>query len=149
MRTLRTAAVSVTLLIGLTACVAPADTSSKKSTAAPVPAVTGDQQPSGAPAPAGDGDKLKDAKITACKVDDVLGWPSAELTVTNHSSKTSNYMIQVEFLDEAGTRVGEGIAATNNLAASQSANLKAQGAADSKGKKLSCRVTDVTRYASP
>ncbi|WP_354644336.1 FxLYD domain-containing protein [Kitasatospora camelliae] len=36
--------------------------------------------------------------------------------MTNHSGKASNYMVQVEFLEASGTRIGEGIAATNGLA---------------------------------
>ncbi|MFB9367428.1 FxLYD domain-containing protein [Kitasatospora albolonga] len=155
MRTLSSGLVGVGLLLGLTGCIVPAVPTSKASnTAAPVPAVTDGQQPaSSAPAapaaPAGGSDKLKDAEITGCKVDGVLGWPSADVKVTNHSSKTSNYIVSIEFVDESGTRVGEGIAATNNLAPNQAAALKAQGTSDSKGKKLSCKVTNVTRYASP
>ncbi|MFJ8042595.1 FxLYD domain-containing protein [Kitasatospora sp. NPDC096147] len=162
MRTLPVALVGAGLLLGLTACVLPASTTARTpNTAAPVPAVTGGQQPAAsgpagsspaaapAPAKAGDGDKLKDAEITGCKVDSVLGWPSADVKVTNHSSKASNYIVNVEFVDESNTRVAEGIAATNNLAPNQAAQLKAQGASETKGKKISCRVSDVTRYASP
>jgi hypothetical protein len=158
MRTLPSAVAGAALLFSLTACVLPADTTTAKSTAAPVPATTDSQPAAPAPAsssaakapaaPAAD-DKMKDAEISGCKVDSVLGWPSADVKVTNHSAKASNYIINVEFVDEAGTRVAEGFAATNNLAAGQAASLKAQGTSDAKGKKVSCRVTDVTRYAAP
>lgn len=88
-----------------------------------------------------------DVKITACEVDSALRWPSAKLTITNRSSKTSNYMVQLEFVDAKGTRISEGIAATNNLAPGQAAKETAQGTAEAEGK-ISCKVTEVTRYAS-
>lgn len=88
-----------------------------------------------------------DVKITACEVEPSLKWPSAKLTITNRSSKTSNYMVQVEFVDKSGTRIGEGVAATNNLAPDQVAKETAQGTGDASGK-ITCKVTEVTRYAS-
>jgi len=88
-----------------------------------------------------------DVKITACVVDSALHWPSAKLTITNRSSKASNYMIELEFVDAKGTRISEGIAATNNLAPGQAAKETAQGTADASGK-ITCKVTKVTRYAS-
>ncbi|MFB7111912.1 FxLYD domain-containing protein [Streptomyces sp. NPDC056190] len=43
--------------------------------------------------------------------------------VTNHSSKASNYIIEVEITDGSGTRKGEGTAALNNLAPGQKAEV--------------------------
>lgn len=88
-----------------------------------------------------------DVRIDSCEVDDVMHWPSAKLTITNRSSKTSNYAVQVEFVDAGGTRIGEGFAATNNLGPGKVAKETAQGTGDVKGK-VTCRVTEVTRYAS-
>lgn len=88
-----------------------------------------------------------DVKIDACTVDDLIKWPAAELTITNRSSKTSNYMVQVEFVDSSGTRIGEGLAAANNLAPGRQAKETAQGLKKATGK-VTCRVTEVTRYAS-
>lgn len=88
-----------------------------------------------------------DVKLTACEIEAFTTWPSAKLTITNRSSKTSNYMVQVEFVDAKGTRIGEGFAATNNLRPGQIAEEQAQGAAEVTGK-VTCRVTEVTRYAS-
>ncbi|WP_275672748.1 FxLYD domain-containing protein [Streptomyces anulatus] len=88
-----------------------------------------------------------DVKITACEVDSAMQWPSASLDVTNRSSKTSNYIVQVEFVDKDGTRLGEGTAALNNLAPGQVSKEKAQGLTQVSGK-VECRVTKVTRYAS-
>ncbi|WP_431676022.1 FxLYD domain-containing protein [Kitasatospora sp. KL5] len=155
MRPITLTVAAACLLAGAVACEPPASPT-QKSTAAAVPAQPAAGAPSAgapagdaaAPAPAGDGDKTKDVEITKCSADPVLHWPSAELTITNHSSKASNYMVQVEFLDASGTRIGEGIAATNGLAPNQKSMQKAQGATEAKGQ-LSCRVIDVTRYAAP
>lgn len=94
-----------------------------------------------APGPTGD------VKIDSCEIDDALHWPSAKLTITNRSSKTSNYAISLEFVDASGTRISEGFAASNNLGPGKVAKETAQGTADAKGK-ITCRITEVTRYAS-
>ncbi|MEU4356076.1 FxLYD domain-containing protein [Streptomyces virginiae] len=88
-----------------------------------------------------------DVEITDCEVDSATKWAKADLTITNRSSKKSNYMISVEFVNKAGTRVGEAIAATNNLAPGQAAEETAQGL-DQITDKITCKVTKVTRYAS-
>ncbi|MFE3110652.1 FxLYD domain-containing protein [Kitasatospora indigofera] len=146
MRRIILVTIAAAAILGLTSC-DPADTTTARSTNAAVPAVTG-SAPAAAPAPAGDGDKLKDVEITNCTVDATLHWPSAELKITNHSGKASNYMIQVEFLDQSGMRVAEGLAVTNGLAPGQASIQNAQGTAQAKDK-VSCKVVDVTRYASP
>lgn len=53
--------------------------------------------------------------LTKRSADDPGMFPQAELTVTNQSSKTSDYIVQVAFTGEAGTRKGEDTAALNNL----------------------------------
>ncbi|MFI1360434.1 FxLYD domain-containing protein [Streptomyces sp. NPDC020898] len=80
-------------------------------------------------------------------MDATTSWPSAELLITNRSSKTSNYIVNVEFVDASGKRLGEAFTATNNLAPRQQAEETAQGL-DSINVKIKCRVTEVTRYAS-
>lgn len=131
--------------------VATTTTTTTSSASSPVKPASGASvqasQPAAAP-PAPDAkDAKSDVEIKSCEVDGTLNWPSAGLTITNHSSKSSNYIINIEFVDAGGTRLAEGIAATNNLAAGQAANVKAQGTGEVKGK-ISCRVVDVTRYAS-
>jgi hypothetical protein len=96
---------------------------------------------SGAEGPTGD------VRIAACEIESFTKWPSAKVTITNRGSKTSNYMIQVEFLDANGTRISEGFAATNNLRPGRIAKETAQGTAEASGR-VTCRVTEVTRYAS-
>ncbi|MET9881318.1 hypothetical protein ABZZ36_43125 [Actinacidiphila glaucinigra] len=88
-----------------------------------------------------------DVKIDSCEVDKALYWPSAKLTITNRSSKTSNYMISLEFVDSSGTRISEGYAASNNLGPGKVAKETVQGTSDAKGE-ITCRITEVQRYAS-
>ncbi|PBC69660.1 hypothetical protein BX265_6998 [Streptomyces sp. TLI_235] len=147
-----TLALAACLLAGAAACDPTPTSPTQKSTAAAVSAQSAGGGPSAggvaAPATAGGADKTQDVEIAKCQADTTLHWPSAEVTITNHSSKSSNYLVQVEFLDGSGTRVAEGMAATNGLAPGQKSIQKAQGATAIKDK-LSCRVIDVTRYAAP
>ncbi|MEU5996239.1 FxLYD domain-containing protein [Streptomyces sp. NPDC047197] len=88
-----------------------------------------------------------DVEITACSVSSETSWPEAALRVTNNSSKTSNYVINVEFVDSNNVRIAEGFTAINNLAAGQVASEKANGFTDTSSSVV-CRITDVTRHAS-
>ncbi|MEE4491599.1 FxLYD domain-containing protein [Streptomyces sp. BE230] len=88
-----------------------------------------------------------DVTITGCVVNGVTSWPAADVEIVNHSGEKSNYIVSVEFLDKAGTRLGEGMAAANNVAPGQKVRAKAQGLAETSGK-VSCKVSDVTRYPS-
>ncbi|MFF9015908.1 FxLYD domain-containing protein [Streptomyces sp. NPDC014870] len=88
-----------------------------------------------------------DVRIAACEVDSVTKWPSAELLITNRSSKASTYMVQVEFVDAANRRLSEAYATTNNVAPGQQSRVTAQSL-DQVTVKISCRITDVTRFAS-
>ncbi len=86
-------------------------------------------------------------KITGCAVDDLTDWPSADVLITNRSSKESNYIVSVEFVDESGKRLGDALAASNNVAAGQKVETTAQSL-DKVTVTVECRVTEVTRYAS-
>ncbi|MDT9688866.1 FxLYD domain-containing protein [Streptomyces sp. P9(2023)] len=91
-----------------------------------------------------------DVKITACQVDPVTKWAGAKLLITNRSSKASkasNYIVQVEFVDASGKRLSEATTATNNVAPGQQSEATAQGL-DQITTKVTCRITDVTRFAS-
>ncbi|MFE7358149.1 FxLYD domain-containing protein [Streptomyces sp. NPDC057543] len=88
-----------------------------------------------------------DVKLHACEVNDMTNWPSAMVEINNGSKDTSNYIISVEFLDKSGTRVGEALAATNNVAAGQKVETKAQSL-DKVSGDVTCKVTKVSRYAS-
>ncbi|MFD8482850.1 hypothetical protein [Kitasatospora sp. NPDC059673] len=107
-------------------------------------------------APAGGGPALAyeidrgsgDVELTACAVDEELHWPAATVRITNHTATTSNYVVQIAFLDGAGRQVTEGVAAASSVAPAQDALEQAQGTADPKGP-VSCRVVDIARYATP
>ncbi|GHC43663.1 FxLYD domain-containing protein [Streptomyces flavofungini] len=88
-----------------------------------------------------------DVEIIKCSVEPNTRWPNAELRITNHSSKTSDYWVEVEFVDADGVRIAEGVAGTSNLAPDQVANESASGFREASGKVV-CRITDVTRHAS-
>ncbi|MFI5650521.1 FxLYD domain-containing protein [Streptomyces anulatus] len=88
-----------------------------------------------------------DVKVTACEVDPVTNYAHADLLITNRSSKASNYAVQVEFVDTSGTRLGEASAAATNVAPEQEVDTKAQGL-DQITTEVTCRITDVTRFAS-
>ncbi|MFJ3860470.1 FxLYD domain-containing protein [Streptomyces sp. NPDC090085] len=88
-----------------------------------------------------------DVKITACEVDSFTKWPHAKLLVTNRSSKASNYTVQVEFVDAGGKRLSEAFAVTNGVAPGQQSAVTAQSL-DQVTAKVTCRITEVDRYAS-
>lgn len=88
-----------------------------------------------------------DVTVTGCVVNGTTSWPAADVEIVNHSGVKSNYIVSVEFLDKAGTRLGEGMAAANNVAVGQKVRAKAQGLAETSGK-VSCKVSNVTRYPS-
>ncbi|MFF6904543.1 FxLYD domain-containing protein [Streptomyces sp. NPDC012389] len=88
-----------------------------------------------------------DVKITGCEVNSTTGWPKADVLITNRSSKTSNYIVSVEFVDASGKRLADAMAASNNVAAGQEVEEDAQSL-DKVSGKVSCKVTKVTRYAS-
>ena len=78
---------------------------------------------------------------------DSIGAVTAPMTVTNHSSKASNYIIEFEVLNSAGVKIGDGIASTNNLAPGQTAQLSGIALSVS-GQPDRVKLTRVTRYAS-
>ncbi|WP_228973126.1 hypothetical protein [Streptomyces sp. DH12] len=100
--------------------------------------------PGGGETPAG---PEGDVRITGCGVDATTEWPSADLSVTNRSRKAGGYVIEVEFVDGTGKRLAEAPASVSNLAAGQRAEAVAQSPQQVSGD-VTCRVTDVTRFAS-
>ena len=87
-----------------------------------------------------------DVALGECTADNVLDLPKATGTITNHSSKASNYIFQVEFLDGSGTRIASGYVAENNVAPGQTANWDTYG--DHSGTPATCRVVSVDRLAA-
>ncbi|MGW1431216.1 FxLYD domain-containing protein [Streptomyces sp. NPDC002431] len=89
-----------------------------------------------------------DVRILKCEVNSATTWAAAEVEIVNHTSEKANYIVSVEFVNGAGDRLGEGMAATNNLAPGQKSVQTAQGLDKTSGK-VTCKVTDVSRYPSP
>ncbi|WP_354643556.1 hypothetical protein [Kitasatospora camelliae] len=89
----------------------------------------------------------EDVSITSCAVDATTGFPQARLRIVNHSSKSSTYLIGVEFVNAAGTRISESAATTAALAPNQTAEATA-GSLDRASGAITCRLTTVQRFAS-
>ncbi|MFH8344291.1 hypothetical protein [Streptomyces sp. NPDC018045] len=96
------------------------------------------------PAPAG---PRADVRITTCTAPEPLRWPTAELLITNNSSKTSDYWIDVEFLDARGVRISEGSTVADNLAPKMTAEQAVTGSRETSSP-VTCRIVEVTRHAS-
>ncbi|MGI5250424.1 MULTISPECIES: FxLYD domain-containing protein [unclassified Streptomyces] len=110
---------------------------------------TGNDSPASA-SPAGDsGQKAapRDAKVTSCGLAGFSKWPSAEVTVTNHSSETSDYQVRIEFVDAGGGHIAEAVANTTDLAPGDAVDTSAQGAEAASGD-IDCKVIEVLRKAS-
>jgi hypothetical protein len=118
--------------------------SSDGATAAPSADSAGDTKLTGAAA---------DVTISSCALseNDFIG-PEAGITVKNNSSKASNYIINIAFESADGTtQLDTGFTAVNNLAPGQSAQETASSLKSETRETagdFTCRVTDVTRYAS-
>ncbi|MFG2332462.1 FxLYD domain-containing protein [Streptomyces sp. NPDC048604] len=91
--------------------------------------------------------EARDVRISSCEVGRDTQWPHAGLTVTNRSSKTSDYEIGVEFVNASGTRVAEAVATVDNLAPDKVAQVTAQSLTQVDGP-VTCNITDVVRFAS-
>jgi uncharacterized protein (UPF0333 family) len=136
------AVLGIVIVVVLGLAVGKAVKTAATSTAAPV---AGHSMPS-ATASAAPG-AVADIQITSCTVDE-FGLAHAALTITNHSSKKSNYTVQVDFIDSSGARTGQGFAATNDLDPAAVAKTEAGDLAQVKDAKITCKVSQVNRYAS-
>ncbi|MFD7256452.1 FxLYD domain-containing protein [Streptomyces sp. NPDC059874] len=88
-----------------------------------------------------------DVKITGCELSSVTKWASARLLIDNRSSKSSDYSVEVEFVNAAGKRLGEAYASTLRLAPGQHAEVTAQGLSQI-SETITCRIVKVIRFAS-
>ncbi|MEB8342595.1 FxLYD domain-containing protein [Streptomyces endophyticus] len=87
-----------------------------------------------------------DIKLGDVTVDEV-GWASVPVTITNHSSDTSDYTVEIEFLDAGGQRVDTATVMETKVAPGQVVNADGQGL---KGvpADVTAKVISVDRYAS-
>lgn len=127
-------AVTGTILTGCT---------SLKTAANNTPPAKSAGQAAAAPADKTPNDDVTLGKFTV----DAIGSVNVPVTVVNHSSKTSNYIIQFEVDNAAGTKIGDGFASTNNLAPGQKAELSGIAIATG-GAPTVVKLTKVDRYAS-
>lgn len=88
-----------------------------------------------------------DVDISSCQADS-MGQLEAVLTVTNSSSKPSDYFIEVVFESKDGsTQLDSTFASVENLAPGQRAETTALSFKDAPAD-FTCRVIDVNRMAS-
>lgn len=87
-----------------------------------------------------------DVALNGCEVDPTTSWPDATGVIVNHSSKASDYQIQVGFYAGA-TRVADGDALESNVSPGESVDFKAQGF-DTVTGTITCKVISVDREAA-
>lgn len=89
---------------------------------------------------------VEDVEIISCEVDPSTRWPSAGLTITNNSGRTSTYVVSVEFVAASGTRLAEGAGISGGLAAGQRAQVEAASLTQVT-EEVVCKVVKVDRIA--
>ena len=89
-----------------------------------------------------------DVTVQACNADPAGGKPTASGQILNHTSKPSNYVIRLEFLDAQGNQVSEGVNAVKDVEPNATASWTLTGAREARGP-LKCEVTGVTRTHIP
>lgn len=89
----------------------------------------------------------EDVELSTCTGDEYS--VKAGGTITNHSSKASNYSIEVEFVYESGTRFADGLDFQTNIAPGQSSNWEALDMPSSMPTgPFTCRIVEVDRTAA-
>lgn len=96
-------------------------------------------EPSPEPAPQGD------VSVTTCSRDSLIGWPHADLKIVNRTGSPAVYIVTVTFVDGDGAEVADGIAATEELAPGDSAEVRAQGTGEAPAG-TKCRMGEVERH---
>ncbi|MET9874383.1 FxLYD domain-containing protein [Actinacidiphila glaucinigra] len=110
---------------------------------------SGNDSPASVSPAGGSGQKSapRDAKVTSCALAAFSKWPSAEVTITNHSSETSDYQVRIAFVDAGGGRIAEAVANATGLASGDAIDTSAQGSEPASGD-IDCKVIEVLRKAS-
>jgi hypothetical protein len=88
-----------------------------------------------------------DVVIDTCEASQGLNLVSAKGTITNHSSKTSTYFIEINITDEAGTILGNAVSSVANVPAGGTAQFEAPSTAEM-APGVSCTLVEVNRVAS-
>ena len=89
-----------------------------------------------------------DVTVQACNADPGGGQPKASGQIVNNTSKPSNYVVRLEFLDAQGNQVSEGATAVKDVEPSQTASWELTGTRDARGP-VKCEVTGVSRTHIP
>lgn len=88
-----------------------------------------------------------DVEVVSC-AKTVIDTVDVALRVTNHTSKRSNYTMEISLEDTAGTKVGDGYASTNNVEPGQVANVSGVATLSGSPASFKCVLKDVERFAS-
>jgi hypothetical protein len=84
----------------------------------------------------------------ACAAPDSFAW-HVTVTITNHSSQASNYIVTVEWDNAAGDRLQSGTAVENAVAPGQTATSDAVNVIPTTGGTVAtCKASDVTRLST-
>lgn len=94
----------------------------------------------------GAADATKDVKVDKGSLHAEFGLATATLTITNHSAKRSDYLIEAALLNKAGENIGTATALVNAVEPGQVAHTELTGAPT--GKLASVKITQVQRTAS-
>lgn len=89
-----------------------------------------------------------DVEISRCFTDE-FGYAEMELMILNHSSEPSTYLVNVQWQSADGkVQFGTSIGSASHLESGQTINVQVPSVVTPNGSFV-CRVTDVTRFASP
>jgi hypothetical protein len=91
---------------------------------------------------------VEDVTISSCDIDPTIGFPTIKYVVTNHSSKKSNYIIEIVVTNTAGQQVGTAPGAVNGLEPGQSTAPQDTSTGGAATGPIKCKVSTVTRYAA-
>lgn len=90
----------------------------------------------------------EDVKIAKCDADD-LGFADSQVVLTNHSSKSSDYIVSIAYETPDGkTQIGTGNVIVNNLGPNQSSSQQDADSLQKATGPYTCRVASVTRVAA-
>jgi hypothetical protein len=89
----------------------------------------------------------EDVKITSCVKDPTSGFADAKVTVTNNSSKPSNYVITIAFDNADGSQLATSPVFVSNLDPGQSSVQDANAITDATPG-YTCKIADATRNAA-
>jgi hypothetical protein len=88
-----------------------------------------------------------DIVVTSCALDSTLNLPVAGGKIVNYSSGTSDYILRISFFNSAGTVVAQGTGFEDHVAPRQATAFSVIGN-NHASPPLTCKVVDVTRFAS-